>query len=129
VPDAEIDMEYNWPLFDGAHVLIRPKGMTVDQLQEGYYRFLREAYSMTGILRRFRGAAWELPAAASHFARNYLISRYGMLKTAHAIRRKGTDGVGMDDVVRETVRSERPRKPAAASPRPVVAPPREIEPA
>jgi len=128
VPDAEIDMEYNWPLFDGAHVLIRPKGMTVDQLQEGYYRFLREAYSMTGILRRFRGAAWELPAAASHFARNYLISRYGMLKTAHAIRRKGTDGVGMDDVVRETVRSERPRKPAAP-PRPVVAPPREIEPA
>jgi len=137
VADADIDMEYNWPLFDGAHVLIRPKGMTVDQLQEGYYRFLREVYSLTGIVRRFRGAAYDLPAAASHFARNYLISRYGMLKTAHAIRRKGTDGVGMDvataaapgAAVHETIRAGRFRKPAAATPRPVVAPPREIEPA
>ncbi|MEK7282239.1 MAG: hypothetical protein AAB249_00385, partial [Acidobacteriota bacterium] len=54
-PNSDVAMDYNWPLFDGAHVLIRPKGMTVDQLQEGYYYFLREAYSLTGILRRFRG--------------------------------------------------------------------------
>ena len=87
-------MDYNWPLFDGAHVLIRPKGMTVDQLQEGYYYFLREAYSLTGILRRFRGHAYEVPRAASHFARNYLLSRYGMIKTAHAIRRRSVKPVG-----------------------------------
>jgi radical SAM superfamily enzyme YgiQ (UPF0313 family) len=137
VADADIDMDYNWPLFDGAHVLIRPKGMTVDQLQEGYYRFLREAYSLTGIVRRFRGAAYNLPAAASHFARNYLVSRYGMLKTAHAIRRKGTDGVGMDVAatdapgagVHEAVRAGRSRRPATATSRPAVAAPREIEPA
>ena len=86
--DSDVAMDYNWPLFDGAHVLLRPKRMTVDQLQEGYYYFLREAYSLTGILRRFRGGAFDLPGAVSHFARNYLLSRYGMIKTAHAIRRR-----------------------------------------
>ena len=93
---SDVAMDYNWPLFDGAHVLIRPKGMTVDQLQEGYYYFLREAYSLTGIMRRYRGAAYDLPRAASHLGRNYLVSRYGMTKTAHAIRRKGARPVGMD---------------------------------
>jgi radical SAM superfamily enzyme YgiQ (UPF0313 family) len=95
---SDVAMDYNWPLFDGAHVLIRPKGMTVDQLQEGYYYFLREAYSLTGILRRYRGAAHDLPMAVTHFARNYLVSRYGMIKTAHAIRRKGTKPVGAEGI-------------------------------
>lgn len=85
-PRSDVAMDFNWPLFDGAHVLIRPKGMTIDALQEGYYYFLREAYSLTGIARRFRGAAIDVPGFATHFARNYLVSRYGMLKTAHAIR-------------------------------------------
>jgi radical SAM superfamily enzyme YgiQ (UPF0313 family) len=84
--DADIAMDYNWPLFDGAHVLLRPKGMTVDQLQEGYYYFLREAYGLGGIMRRYRGAAYDLPAAMKHFGRNYLLSRYGMIKTAHALK-------------------------------------------
>jgi radical SAM superfamily enzyme YgiQ (UPF0313 family) len=96
--DADVAMDYNWPLFDGAHVLVRPKGMTVDQLQEGYYYFLREAYSLTGILRRYRGPAYDLPRAASHFARNYLLSRYGMIKTAHAIRRKGSRPVAAPEI-------------------------------
>jgi hypothetical protein len=87
-PRSDVAMDFNWPLFDGAHVLIRPKGMTIDALQEGYYYFLREAYSLTGIARRFRGAPFDAPGFASHFARNYLFSRYGMLKTAHAIRGK-----------------------------------------
>jgi len=85
-PDSDVAMDYNWPLFDGAHVLIRPKGMTAEQLQEGYRYFLREAYSLTGIMRRFRGGALNLPSGISHFLRNYLVSRYGMTKVAHAIR-------------------------------------------
>jgi radical SAM superfamily enzyme YgiQ (UPF0313 family) len=93
--DSDVAMDYNWPLFDGAHVLIRPKGMTVDQLQAGYYYFLREAYSLTGIARRFRGARTDLLGSASHFARNYMLSRYGMIKTAHALKRHGDAGVGM----------------------------------
>jgi len=93
-PGSDVAMDYNWPLFDGAHVLIRPKGMTIDALQEGYYHFLRQAYSPSGILHRFRGTALDLPWAVSHFARNYLLSRYGMIKTAHAIRRKDATAVG-----------------------------------
>ena len=117
-PDSDIAMDYNWPLFDGAHVLIRPKGMTIDQLQEGYYTFLREAYSATGILRRFRGHAYDVPGAVAHFTRNYMVSRYGMIKTAHAIRRKGAAGVGMDAAV-ERVDVERAPAPVedAAAPR------------
>jgi hypothetical protein len=68
--------------------------MTEDQLQEGYYYFLREAYSLRGILRRSRAGALDLRGGLSHFARNYLVSRYGMVKVAHAIRRKGNGPVG-----------------------------------
>ncbi len=95
-PNSDVAMDYNWPLFDGAHVLVRPKGMTVDQLQGGYYYFLREAYSLRGIARRFRGHPFEVSRAVSHFARNYLLSRYGMIKTAHAIKRKGAAPVGQE---------------------------------
>ncbi len=104
---SDVAMDYNWPLFDGAHVLVRPGGMTVDELQEGYYYFLREAYSLGGILRRFRGRAYDLPGAASHVTRNYLLSRYGMIKTAHAIRRKSARPVG------EEVAAARRTGPAA----------------
>lgn len=93
--DSDIAMDYNWPLFDGAHVLVRPRGMTSEQLQDGYYYFLREAYSLSGIVRRFRGRLRDWGWMVSHFTRNYLISRYGMTKTAHAIRRKGTAPVAI----------------------------------
>jgi hypothetical protein len=111
-PDADVAMDYNWALFDGAHVLLRPKGMTVEQLQEGYYYFLREAYSLTGIQRRFRGRAWNLPAAASHLLRNYLLSRYGMIKTSHALRRRGSGPV----VTPERAAGEAPAGHEAALP-------------
>jgi len=106
--DADVAMDYNWPLFDGAHVLVRPKGMTIDQLQEGYYYFLREAYSLTGIVRRFRGRVTDVPWAISHFTRNYLMSRYGMIKTAHAIRRKGATPVGLVDVPADATQTPEP---------------------
>jgi radical SAM superfamily enzyme YgiQ (UPF0313 family) len=93
-PDSDIAMDYNWPMFDGAHVLIRPKSMSEEQLQEGYYYFLREAYSIRGILRRSRAGLAHPASAISHFARNYLVSRYGMIKVAHALRRHGVGPVG-----------------------------------
>jgi radical SAM superfamily enzyme YgiQ (UPF0313 family) len=111
-PDSDVAMDYNWPLFDGAHVLIRPKRMTVEQLQEGYYYFLREAYSLTGILRRCRGGAMDLSSRISHFTRNYLVSRYGMLKVSHAIRRKGVRAVGQEKIV--TAEVGRPKEPAVS---------------
>ncbi|HET9482033.1 MAG TPA: cobalamin-dependent protein, partial [Candidatus Polarisedimenticolia bacterium] len=45
-PDSDVAMDYNWPLFDGAHVLIRPRNMTEEELQEGYFYFLKEVYSL-----------------------------------------------------------------------------------
>jgi len=54
---------------------------------------------MTGIMRRYRGAAYDLPAAAKHFVRNWMVSRYGMVKTSHAIRRKGAAPVGLGPAV------------------------------
>jgi radical SAM superfamily enzyme YgiQ (UPF0313 family) len=41
--DSDVMMDYNWPLFDGAHVIVQPRGMTPEELQNGYYYFLREA--------------------------------------------------------------------------------------
>ena len=123
---SDVAMDYNWPLFDGAHVLVRPKGMTIDQLQEGYYYFLREVYSLTGIVRRFRGHAYELPRAASHLARNYLVSRYGMIKTAHAIRRKSArpvNSIGATEHGTSATSPRHDRAQPAASPRRVKARP------
>ena len=114
-PDSDVAMDYNWPLFDGAHVLIRPKGMTTDELQEGYYRFLREAYSLTGIMRRYRGAALHLPQAANHFARNYLLSRYGMVKTAHALRTPPASRGARAEGAPQTVEERLQRKPVHAA--------------
>jgi radical SAM superfamily enzyme YgiQ (UPF0313 family) len=126
--DSDVAMEYNWPLFDGAHVLVRPQAMSVDQLQEGYYYFLREAYSLSGIARRFRGSPAQAGWATAHFARNYLLSRYGMTKTAHAIRRKGAGPVGGAAVTPEGYRegafrsSPAPELTAAAVSRPAQIP-------
>lgn len=95
--DSDVMMDYNWPMFDGAHVLIKPKGMTPEELQNGYYYFLREVYSMRGIARRFRGGALDIGAAASHFTRNYLVSRYGMSKTRHAVKTRTVNRPGMPE--------------------------------
>ena len=100
--------------------------MTIDQLQEGYYYFLREVYSLTGIVRRFRGHAYELPRAASHLARNYLVSRYGMIKTAHAIRRKSArpvNSIGATEHGTSATSPRHDRAQPAASPRRVKARP------
>jgi hypothetical protein len=45
-------------------------------------------------MRRYRGAVLDLPGAVNHFARNYLLSRYGMVKTAHAIGGEGKPAPG-----------------------------------
>jgi len=99
--DSDTPMDMNWPLFDGAHVLVRPKGMTVEQLQEGYFYFLREAYSLTGIVRRCQDSTGISPAAVSHLARNYFLSRHGMHNLAYAIRHKPDRAVSLDPGVRE----------------------------
>lgn len=50
----------DWSLYDGHHVLHRPKLLTPDQLLNGYRRLLREAYSIPSIFKRLWGTtAWK----------------------------------------------------------------------
>lgn len=47
----------DWPKYDTRHVVFRPRGMTVRQLQDGYDWIQKECYTMHNILRRSRGAS------------------------------------------------------------------------
>jgi radical SAM superfamily enzyme YgiQ (UPF0313 family) len=44
----------DWSLYDTSHVVIRPKRLTPDQLQEGYLTAFREAYSRDRMAERLR---------------------------------------------------------------------------
>ena len=87
--DSDVAMDYNWPLFDGANVLIRPSRMTETELSEGYFYFLKESYSLRGIARRYDATlASSSTGFIHHMVTNYLTSRYGMIKTAYALKRR-----------------------------------------
>lgn len=45
----------DWSLYDTSHVVIRPKRLTPDQLQEGYLRAFRQAYAKDCMSERLRG--------------------------------------------------------------------------
>lgn len=42
----------NWELYDGQHVVFRPSGMSVEQLQHGHERAWRHSYSLASMGRR-----------------------------------------------------------------------------
>jgi radical SAM superfamily enzyme YgiQ (UPF0313 family) len=44
----------DWSLYDTSHVVIQPERLTVEQLQEGYLRTFREAYSQSCMAVRLR---------------------------------------------------------------------------
>ena len=46
-----------WNRYDGRHVVFRPLGMTVEQLQEGLYYAWNETYRLRSIVRRIAGSA------------------------------------------------------------------------
>lgn len=48
-------LNHDWSLYDTSHVVIQPRLMTPDQLQEGYLRAFRTAYSQAGMAERLRG--------------------------------------------------------------------------
>lgn len=51
----------DWALYDGHHVVFRPKQMTAEQLDEGWHRVRREFYSLGSIFKRAlasRAAPW-----------------------------------------------------------------------
>ena len=45
----------DWTLYDTSHVVYRPMTLTTDQLLEGYYRALKEAYTVGSIFKRLWG--------------------------------------------------------------------------
>ncbi|MCX6927490.1 MAG: radical SAM protein [Verrucomicrobia bacterium] len=45
----------DWSLYDSSHVVYRPRTFTPDQLLAGYYRVLKEAFSLGTIVRRLWG--------------------------------------------------------------------------
>ena len=44
----------DWSLYDTSHVVIRPRRLTADQLQQGYLHVFRQAYSQSCIAARMR---------------------------------------------------------------------------
>jgi radical SAM superfamily enzyme YgiQ (UPF0313 family) len=70
----------DWSLYDGEHVVIRPRGMTPEQLDEGMRRARRAFYSLGSMWRRLSRSRAALPVslmanlAYSFVARNGLAS-------------------------------------------------------
>jgi radical SAM superfamily enzyme YgiQ (UPF0313 family) len=44
----------DWSFYDTSHVVIRPKQLTPEQLQEGYFRVFRESYAKPSMAARMR---------------------------------------------------------------------------
>jgi radical SAM superfamily enzyme YgiQ (UPF0313 family) len=55
-----------WSLYDTAHVTYRPKGMTVEQLREGYDWLCRKLYNPVSILARGVRAMRRVPLSRAH---------------------------------------------------------------
>ena len=71
----------NWSRYDGRHVVFSPAGMTVEDLQDGFYYAWNQTYGVSSILKRVIGAA-TLPLFAlavnlgfRHYRRTFLPPR------------------------------------------------------
>jgi radical SAM superfamily enzyme YgiQ (UPF0313 family) len=53
----------NWELYDGQHVVFRPKEMTPHELQIGHEKAWRDVYAYSSIARRLAGSRTQLPIA------------------------------------------------------------------
>ena len=67
-------IEDNWMFFDCQHVVIKPKQMTVEELQRGHYWAWREAYKFSSIIKRLAGARCFLEMT---ILANFAYRRYG----------------------------------------------------
>ena len=47
----------DWSRYDGRHVVFKPVGMTVDELQDGIYYAWNQTYTLGSILKRVTGSA------------------------------------------------------------------------
>jgi radical SAM superfamily enzyme YgiQ (UPF0313 family) len=60
--------DHDWAHYDVCHSVIHPKGMTSEELQNGYYWAVRETYKLPNVLRRIvrRGSGWQGRLGASY---------------------------------------------------------------
>lgn len=72
--DADRILTTDWSQYDTSHVVIRPQRLTEDQLQEGYWRVFREAYTPSCMAERLRGS----PAPKDFFYPMNLAFRFGI---------------------------------------------------
>ncbi|MDD2903930.1 MAG: radical SAM protein [Syntrophales bacterium] len=67
----------DWSHYDTGHSVIHPRGMTSEELQNGWYWAVRETYKMSNILRRIvrPDPGWTLRLAAN-YSQYHKISRF-----------------------------------------------------
>jgi radical SAM superfamily enzyme YgiQ (UPF0313 family) len=75
----------DWSLYDTSHVVYRPRGLTSDQLLAGYYRVLKESFSVGSILRRLWGTTAYKPF--------FYPMNFGFRRSAHALCRAYDQGL------------------------------------
>jgi radical SAM superfamily enzyme YgiQ (UPF0313 family) len=98
----------NWELYDGQHVVFRPAGMSVRELQDGTERAWRHAYSWSSIVRRLQAspASRSVAILANLGYRHYAfhLSQFyncdWIIGSTNPIR---DSAPGMDDVVRAPI--------------------------
>lgn len=62
-------IENDWSMYDCQHVVVKPKNMTVEELQQGHHWAWNEAYKTKSIIKRLSGSRSFLPyAIASNIA-------------------------------------------------------------
>ncbi len=68
----------NWNQYDGIHLVFRPRRMTTDELETGYWRLHRSFLSFVSILRRARRSSIKdfLADVRSNLARRRLLLKY-----------------------------------------------------
>ena len=86
----------DWTLYDTSHVVYRPKTFTPDQLLEGYYRALKQAYSVGAIFKRLWGT--------TSYKNFFYPMNFGFMQSANALwraYRKGAMSIDPLAVVQE----------------------------
>ena len=71
--------DYDLSKYNTSHVVFKPKGMTADELYEGYLWIYREFYSLRNILLRLPEQAAQ---RKSYLLFNILYRKYGVFTSA-----------------------------------------------
>jgi radical SAM superfamily enzyme YgiQ (UPF0313 family) len=95
----------DWSLYDGEHVVFRPRGMTPEQLDAGMRRARKDFYSLRSMFRRLSRSRTALPVSIAANVAYSIIARNGLespgIPTADAPEHERP---GPEDVARHRAR-------------------------